>query len=199
MVLLVASATVCCLTNLLVYLILTLSTRSVYNRGRRVKLVLRYQLMRNQALTGFLTTAIVIYPLKVINLNLIHTSVKNDFEIVFELGLKWIPQLSRYSFYATNWGMHTFFAFENGISFNEDSRNKMHLPYWTFDFQEHSTQNQISVKKALKKLFWESFFFRKIFIFGLGFSLYCLGYLNQFYLHLPRWSRPLPRWPLIIF
>lgn len=64
-VLLVASATVCCLTNLLVYLILTMSTRSSYNRGKRVKLVLRYQLMKNQALTGILTTAIVIYPLKV--------------------------------------------------------------------------------------------------------------------------------------
>lgn len=64
-VLLVASATVCCLTNLLVYLILTLSTRSAYNRGKRVKLVLRYQLMKNQALTGLLTTAIVIYPLRV--------------------------------------------------------------------------------------------------------------------------------------
>jgi len=64
-VLLVASATVCFLTNLLVYLILTLSTRSAYNRGRRVKLVLRYQLMRNQALAGILTASIVIYPLRV--------------------------------------------------------------------------------------------------------------------------------------
>ena len=65
MVLLVASATVCFLTNLLVYLILTLSTRSAYNRGRRVKLVLRYQLMRSQALAGLLTASIVIYPLRV--------------------------------------------------------------------------------------------------------------------------------------
>jgi len=65
-VLLVASATVCFLTNLLVYLILTLSTRSAYNRGRRVKLVLRYQLMRSQALAGLLTASIVIYPLRIL-------------------------------------------------------------------------------------------------------------------------------------
>ena len=64
-VLLVASATVCFLTNLLVFLILTFSTRKDYNKGRKVKLVIRYQLMRNQALAGLLTTSIVIYPLKV--------------------------------------------------------------------------------------------------------------------------------------
>ena len=64
-VLLVASATVCFLTNLLVFLILTFSTRKDYNKGRKVKLVIRYQLMRNQALAGLVTTSIVIYPLKV--------------------------------------------------------------------------------------------------------------------------------------
>lgn len=65
-VLLVASATVCFLTNLLVFLILTFSTRKDYNKGRKVKLVIRYQLMRNQALAGLLTTSIVIYPLKIL-------------------------------------------------------------------------------------------------------------------------------------
>ena len=68
-VLLVASATVCFLTNLLVLLILSLSTRRKYNRGRRVKLMLRYQLMRNQAIIGLFTASVVVYPLKVSHKN----------------------------------------------------------------------------------------------------------------------------------
>ena len=68
-VLLVASATVCFLTNLLVLLILSLSTQRKYNRGRRVKLMLRYQLMRNQAIIGLFTASVVVYPLKVSHKN----------------------------------------------------------------------------------------------------------------------------------
>ena len=110
-VLLVASATVCFLTNLLVLLILSLSTRRKYNRGmykvglrklksmvkkffwsslfyllhhffsflgRRVKLMLRYQLMRNQAIIGLFTAFVVVYPLKVSHKNVKIVGCAND-------------------------------------------------------------------------------------------------------------------------
>ena len=111
-VLLVASATVCFLTNLLVLLILSLSTRRKYNRGmykvglrklksmvkknfdrayfiyciiffsflgRRVKLMLRYQLMRNQAIIGLFTAFVVVYPLKVSHKNVKIVGCANDY------------------------------------------------------------------------------------------------------------------------
>ena len=54
-VLLVASATVCLLTNLLVLVILS----------RHRKYTLKYHLIKSQAVVGLIACSIVIYPLKV--------------------------------------------------------------------------------------------------------------------------------------
>ena len=67
-VLLVASATVCLLTNLLVLLILASTSRKSKSQnrgGRKTKSALRYQLMKNQSLVGIFTVSSVLYPLKV--------------------------------------------------------------------------------------------------------------------------------------
>lgn len=73
-VLLVASATVCLLTNLLVLLILSTSTRRYQRQGRypaSSKLALRYRLMRSQSLVGIFTASVVVFPLKLLSMSLL--------------------------------------------------------------------------------------------------------------------------------
>ena len=63
MVLLVATGTVCLLTNLLVLVIMFRQSRSSAKEGGR--LCLRYRVVYSQALVGVLSSAVTIYPLKV--------------------------------------------------------------------------------------------------------------------------------------
>ena len=62
----------------LIELILFIASFFFFFLGRRVKLMLRYQLMRNQAIIGLFTAFVVVYPLKVSHKNVKIVGCAND-------------------------------------------------------------------------------------------------------------------------